>query len=557
VATVYQVDVRVGLLDEFSTPMQRLSGSMDGARRSGRDLETQLNRAGESANRMGQYFQFFMAQRAVHMLVDVTRTAVKDAADLETAWTNAANALNLTNKELQNLQKTSLDVIPHHLIQAQEYAQIFQTVASGRGKEAAMGLMSDQSGFLKFVDQMIASKTEDSKEAALHASQFLLHTSGTNPDDAMDIFFKGVRADPQHSPAGLLQTFMRLSPLATVASTGLTEQVQMAAFLNQMSEGTRGGTGMSNIIMRTMEGAGGGKVNKAEERGLKALGLYGPDGFVGKEGGAQGLAKIMETLRAKATEAEAGGPEGISKFVTEAREAFQMRGGREAIIASFKQGTELFDQLKQTWDKQRSLADANAASLKTFNAQLTITSTNLFQTLATFGTILNTKIIPPLEKLGDVLGAIPKIATQTETGKVGAENVAYGGATFGAGAALGVLGLGVGLLVPGVGWVADAAALTAAFGGATMAASTLPIGVGIYQLHKGGEALSVQEDAEAELKAGKGPKMSAPHIIINGPVNVNANNAHEFHKSIVREMVRNPSSGATVGTGPTLNHRTK
>lgn len=264
-ATVYVVEVQVGLRDMLTGPLAAAGRSVDRIGQGADQASKNLNRVGAAADgagrniqRLGQFWTAVFVSREFIRLGEATfgmfAAMVSGAGELEAALTRVQIAAGLSAGQMDTMHSAALRIQQAHLMSTADAADMVGVMArSGiRDPKALEGLLGPVSDF---ADVMQFTRGMDFKASAELGVRFAQATGANTPENltrAMDELFRGSQFTASGDPSKLFTIFGGLHGVAGMSGIPLRQQMQLAAEFENIGLDKRGATEFSSGLLHAL-----------------------------------------------------------------------------------------------------------------------------------------------------------------------------------------------------------------------------------------------------------------------------------------------------------------
>lgn len=380
--------------------MNIIGGQLGGISQQLRGLQAQAGAVGQNMTRA---LGFHELERFGRAGMDAFGGMINRAADLQMAMTKVRIATSSTESGMKSLGEIIIDTSSKHAMSASQAADMMAVVArTGMGTDtikSTFGSISKFADIEKFERHM---EFEQSAKIAATTARFFGARSPEQTERVLNNLYKAMNASPM-APNQLLTSLQTFAPIGRKLGMSQEETFQAASLMGTMGLGSKGGTGLFNILLKsigTMPNSLTAHRSAGQAKAFKDLGLD-------QEGAAYKDGKFNFTgFFAKLT--EQSGKMDSKRFVGDLIGALTDRGGRVAAALSTPEAQANLKEMLQSWGKITTMQDAYEQEQKNLNYQSGVLETNLQNLSATAGTLAMESMVPMKAKLADMVAGIDK-----------------------------------------------------------------------------------------------------------------------------------------------------
>jgi len=434
-ATVYEVDVRVGLSDAVSAGLNSISGALHNIGTSQREAQSAMQQMREEGQQMHRAFQDIFVGHVISQWGESGLRAiggmVHAAGDLESAMLSVGAATGMGADQLRRMRDFTQQLAGTHTFSSTQ-AALMETIVGKttfKDPEQIQSILGARGGLGDFADVMGpgGAKLMGTEEAARLGMQLVDIVAGggntAGVPAALDSFSRMIQSSGGTSPAELLNAFKTIAGTGMAIGQDPAHMMQIAALTSLRGLGTRIPTALRNDLLTVELARHGGlsntPANQRKMASMRKMGLLdGSDDIFDQ------LGKI-ETYRA----AHGGGDAAIAG-------AFGDRRGADAILTlTSPQMQSSTRQLRDQWSRLPSLSKDHGDRMESVNAQLAVFDTNLTSLKANMGDAIKFMALPGVKAGASVTAALANLAGKHP-------NLTAAGVGGGGVLGLGALGLG-------------------------------------------------------------------------------------------------------------------
>lgn len=387
-ATTHSVDVQLRLMEVIGGQLSGISSQMRG-------LQDQATAVGKT---MKLAFGFHELERFGKAGMDAFGGMIQQASNLQLAMSKVQIATSASGREMKSLGDLIVDTSSKHAMSAMQAADMMAVVArTGMAKETIKSTFGSISTFADIQKMERGMEFEQSAKLAATTARFFGARTPEQTERVLNNLYKAMNTSPM-APNQLLTSLQNFAPVGQQLGMSQEDTFQAASLMGTMGLGSKGGTGLFNILLRSI-GKTPSLTGHRESEQVKALRDLGLTKDIVEPGGKFSFEGMFKQLTKREEEMKGEGKSG--QFIKDLIGAFNDRGGRVAAALATPDAQQNMLEMIAGWGKVTTLQDAYEIEQKNLAYQTNVLKTN-FQNLEATAGNLSLKALSPLTvKLGD------------------------------------------------------------------------------------------------------------------------------------------------------------
>jgi TP901 family phage tail tape measure protein len=417
VPTAHIVDVQLRLMETINGQLGGLSQKIDGMQRQADGLGKTMKAA----------FAFHELERFGRVGMDAFGGMIQQASNLQLAMSKVQIATSASGKEMKSLGDLIVDTSSKHAMSAMQAADMMAVVArTGMDKRTIGATFGSISTFADIQKMERGMDFEQSAKIAATTARFFGARTPEATERVLDNLYKAMNSSPMQ-PSQLLTSLQNFAPGGQQLGMTQEETFQAASLMGTMGLGSKGGTGLFNVLLRSI-GKTPAMTGHREGEQTKALRDLGLTREMIAPGGKFSFESLFTQLSKRGQEMGAEGKSG--QFVKDLIGAFNDRGGRVAAALATPDAIANLNEMLASWKTSTSLQGAYNIEQKNAAYQASVLKTNLQNLGATAGKLSNETLTPLTKRFGDLVANLdsylkssPHLSTVVGAGVLGGEGL--------------------------------------------------------------------------------------------------------------------------------------